>query len=422
MKIAAFLALGLAVLALVLWHAFGRAQQVAPIQAGALQAHLEHYARAGHHRSGGDGDAATRDWLSGELRDAGFDVEVQSIPFEQWNHEEAYLETAGGRLEGFPLWWPPRDPGLRSVSGRVRLVADAGPGDIGVISIDPYLLASLKDEHRKVIADASERGLVGIIILTKTISGEHFAFNAEAGLADIAVLILGSEHAGAVDKVIADETAAQLRLHGDYQTSATWNVIGRLNRAGSETVVVSTPRTGWFNCGAERGPGVALFVELARWAASEGDADLVFVATGGHEIAHIGMDAFMKAGAPDPQTTANWVHLGASIAAHEWADPDERRLGASSAQNSATRWIIFSENQTFEMFRHFHSLGYQFSPANVSVFGEAKDVHAAGYSRFFAFAGGHPYFHLPSDEADNTSGEMLAPVALAIQKIMLKSL
>jgi hypothetical protein len=58
----------------------------------------------------------------------------------------------------------------------------------------------------------------------------------------------------------------------------------------------------------------------------------------------------------------------------------------------------------------------------VAVFGEVKDIHAAGYERFFRFAGGHLYFHLPSDDADNTSGEMLVPVAHAIQEMMSSSL
>ena len=421
MKTAALLLLVITFAGYVFLHPLGEELHL-PITKVSLQAHLERYASVGHHRSGGEGDAATRDWLTSELREAGFDVELQSIPFEQWRHEEAFLEADGVQLEGFPLWWPPKDAALRSVSGKLHWMADAGPGDIGVMSVDPYLLSSLNSEQRQSIIEGARRGLGGVIILTRTITGEPFAFNAESDFAGMAVLVLGSKYANAIDELVSNQTPTRLSLQGAYESVETWNVIGRLNRAGAKTVVVSTPRTGWFNSGAERGPGISLFIELAHWAVQEGQSDLVFVATGGHEIAHIGMDAFMKDGAPAPDKTENWVHLGASIAAHAWKSPDERLHDTSTAQNTATRWIIFSENQTFSIYRRFRSLGYQFSPAHVSAFGETADIHAAGYGRFLGFAGGHPYFHLPSDNADNTSGEMLAPVALAIQKIMLDSL
>lgn len=421
MKIAVFVLVGIAFAGCIFLFSFGQQLQK-PIAAASLQEHLERYVNAGHHRSGGKGDAASRDWLTKELHEAGFDVELQSVPINQWQHESAFLKADGLRMDGFPLWWPPKDATLRNVSGRLRLMADAKHGDIGVMSVDPYLLSSLKAEQRQIIAEGAQRGLSGAIILTKTITGEPFSFNAEDDFAGMAVLVLGSKYADAIDQLISSRIPARLSLQGTYELVETWNVIGRFERAGTKTVVVSTPRTGWFNSGAERGPGISLFIELAHWAVQEGQSDLVFVATGGHEIAHIGMDAFLKEAAPAPDKTENWVHLGASIAAHDWRNPDERLQGKSTAQNTATRWIIFSENQGINIYRRFRSLGYQFSPARVSAFGETADIHAAGYNRFFGFAGGHPYFHLPSDDAENTSGEMLAPVALAIQNIMLESL
>jgi hypothetical protein len=33
-------------------------------------------------------------------------------------------------------------------------------------------------------------------------------------------------------------------------------------------VVVITPRSGWWACASERGPGIAAFIELARAAAT----------------------------------------------------------------------------------------------------------------------------------------------------------
>jgi hypothetical protein len=72
--------------------------------------------------------------------------------------------------------------------------------------------------------------------------------------------------------------------------------------------------TGWFRCGAERGPGVALLLRLASDLATS-KRPVWLVATGGHELGHLGMKQALAAGRlPSPEDTAVWVHLGAGIA------------------------------------------------------------------------------------------------------------
>lgn len=421
MKIAILIVAGLAFLTFLYWFVPGRSPS-AIIDPQALQAHLERYSSFGHHRSGGPGDQATRDWLSEELRLAGFEVEIQTVPIRQWHHDAAFIQTPDAQIDGFPLWWPPETEAARSAHGPIKPIQEAALGDIGLLRIDPHLLSSLRAEHISAIQESHARGVAGVILLTETISGEPFAFNAWSNRSPVPVLILGSEHDAALTSLLESGSKVELAIAGNYEDAETSNVIGRLERSGDQTVTVSTPRTGWFNAGAERGPGIALFIELAKWAAGEGDADLVFVATGGHEIAHVGMTLFMESGAPDPDKTANWVHLGASIAAFDRSDRAGGHKSDSAHQNTKTRWVIYTGNMTLRVFKLFRGLGYQHSPAYISVFGEAKDIHEAGYDRFIAFAGSHPNFHLPSDTAVNTSGEILAPTGLAVQKVMLGNL
>lgn len=392
------------------------------ITASSLQQALDTYSGAGPHRSGGTGDFATRDWIAEELAEAGYTVELQSIPIRQWRHDAAFLETESERLEGFPLWWPETTVSDRAATGALLPIQQASSGDIGVLEIDPHLLSQLQPAHARQILEAEARGVSGVVVITSTISGEAFAFNAWSDEHDIPVLILGSKHSAEINKLIASEVPITLQIQGAYFDTETWNVIGRLDRAGNKTVAVSTPRTGWFNCAAERGPGIALFVELAKWAPKHGSNDLVFVATGGHEIGHVGMDQFMENGAPSIEETQNWIHLGSSIAAFDWTDHSTRQKGGQAPQNTETRWIIYSGNMTLTAFKLFRNLGYKHSPAYISAFGEAKDIKDAGYRRFLAFAGSHPYFHLISDTSENTSGDILAPTAIAIQQVLLKSL
>ena len=83
--------------------------------------------------------------------------------------------------------------------------------------------------------------------------------------------------------------------------------------------MISTPYSAWFKAGGERGPGVALFLALARWAAKHPTEDsYLFVASSGHELGGAGIKSFMDKYAPPPDQVTCWLHLGASISAYDW--------------------------------------------------------------------------------------------------------
>ena len=95
--------------------------------------------------------------------------------------------------------------------------------------------------------------------------------------------------------------------------------LARLSRGASRTLVVSTPRSGWFTCAGERGPGIAVWLHLARWAAANlKTVDLEFLATSGHEYENVGGATYLRAMAPKPDRVALWLHLGANVAARDW--------------------------------------------------------------------------------------------------------
>lgn len=388
------------------------------IDAPELQAHLDTLDRAAPHRAGGAGDKASRDLAIETLTAAGYDVSVQTVPIRQWIHERAILDVDGQPLEGFPLWWPPEGEPDRRAKGRLSPAAKAVAGEIALLSVPPQVEPGLKKKTRRQLQNALDRDVAGVILLTETPSGEAFAFNTRSprpGYFDVPVLILGSAHEAALATAMAEGVPVTLTLDGHYEDLETWNIIGRMDRSGERTVAVSTTRTGWYTSLAERGPGIALFLELSKWAATTGDADLLFVATGGHELGHIGMDHFLEsAAAPAPDATALWVHLGASIAAYQEA--------ASPHQNTDSRWIIYSADRMWRVRRLFGDMGYHQSPGFLSTFGEAADIKKAGYKSFIAFAGAHDRFHLPGDRQDTTSGEIVKPAGDAVVALMRPAL
>lgn len=396
-----------------------------PISATALQHHLTQFVESGPHRSGGPGDGATRDWFAGALRDFGYQVHIQALPIHRWVHERAYISAGNREIAGFPLWWPPAAPEARIHTGRLAKPGDIQPGDIALLPVAPQIKASITQTTRKALDSALSRGAGAAILVTHNLPGEPFAFNtsAEPEPMPIPVIIVGASQAHLLEQARVAGGAATLKLEGHYQDGATWNVVGRMARAGEHTVVISTPRTGWFSAGAERGPGVALFLELARWAADHGDADLVFVGTGGHELGHAGMEAFLAdGGAPSPSDTALWIHLGASIAAWDWQSMAQKLNGGTAKENTRDRWLLYSTSMAWSVSRYFSGMDYRHAPSLVSTFGEARNIRAAGYKHFLAFAGAHPFFHLPGDDGANTSGTLLAPRARALQILLAEHL
>ena len=89
-----------------------------------------------------------------------------------------------------------------------------------------------------------------------------------------------------------------------------------------DPVVVITPRSGWWRCAAERGGGLACWLEAIRAMAEARPARRVqFLASSGHELGHLGLDEFLLANPRLVGTAYAWVHLGANIGAGRRAQP-----------------------------------------------------------------------------------------------------
>ena len=109
-------------------------------------------------------------------------------------------------------------------------------------------------------------------------------------------------------------------------------MIARLDR-GRRTIMVTTPSSGWFHCAGERGPGIALWLALARWAAQRKSAvSYQFVASSGHELDGVGLREFMRREPPRQADLLCWLHLGAGIATYDYKKTENglERLGAAS--------------------------------------------------------------------------------------------
>jgi hypothetical protein len=376
---------------------------------------VEKYVEFGIHRSGTLGDNGTANWLAERLRSAGMDVHLQEWTFSQFHLDECAIEVGGTEISCFPFWLP-RETGEDGVCAPVVRFHE-GTDAKEVQGRIAYLESNtVGGNHFKlgVRDDVLASGAVGTVYVVGSPTGELVAQNAVPPFTrqplPIPAVIAAQRDEEVLRSAVADGEDVCLRVEGAWDHSATaFNVVGRLER-GKRWIVVSTPISGWFECGGERGPGVALWLAIAKWAAMRSsDTSFLFVGTSGHELDNMGAHFFSDSeSAPKPDQVMCWLHLGASIGTRQWeqADGGWRPLPARSPGN-----LVGSPELLPILESAFEDVG-ALDPRSGESKGELRVVFERGY-RGFGFFGGHPWFHTPRDVAGSTEAAFLEPIAHA---------
>lgn len=380
---------------------------------------VQAYSNLGEHRTGNAVDLKTSEWIESNLKTAGFETRFQSFRTPQFFPVETILKIDGQSFEAFPLWFPhttnPRV--LRAPFKKAGDEAGKNKAHIALVKFPFDVRASIfkSSGHKEIIEKAVAAGAVGIVAVTESATGQIIGLNAMLGTEPwaIPIVCVGAKDAAALEAAASKNTAADLVLQGRSEPAAeAKNVIGTLNR-GKKLVVVSTPQSGWFRCAGERGAGVAVFLGLAKWAVRQKnlDASFLFVSTSGHELGGLGMKAFLKEHAPAPKDVFAWLHLGAWVAAWNYAETAE---GLKKTDKPETRrWLFAAPDLNQPLTKAFADNGLK--PVTERPVGEVQLLLADGY-RAFGLVGGHPFHHATGDLPIVTAPELLAPVAAALTK------
>ncbi len=385
-----------------------------------LQAVLERFAGFGGKASGGAGDTASGAWLEGELTKLGFRCERQTfeVPYAEVRKAtlvvgdrvatvfpQAIVRTTGAAGLTLPLKLASADGGL---DGAIALIVL--PFSRWVSMAQPQVNAALKD--------AFDRGAAAAILVTTGPTGEAIALNvspSKPGFAKPVVLLAPKDAEPFVFAAKAGATVT-LTVDADSGRRPAHNLIARLDRGAAKTLIVSTPRSGWFACAAERGAGVAVWLSLAHgMAAAKPGVNLEFVATSGHEYIYFGGEQYLEHHAPKPADTRLWVHIGASAAARDWHElATLRPLPSADAQRvlTATPDLL---NRTRAAFKGISGLEAVYEANKANAGGELVNVIEAGYASAIGLYGGHRFFHTARDDMNCVSGDLVLPVAKAFR-------
>ena len=391
-------------------------QPADPLVGDSIYADVETYTNIGAHRTGSQGDLATGAWLASELRSASFDVEEQRWTANLSTLDDCAVELDQIVVECFPFWQPRPTTGTGVRATAVHFTPETDPETLRdrVAFLDSETVGG-NHFNLGVAAAVLDSDAVAAVYVIASDTGELVAQNAippfDRQQLPIPVVIVAQKDEETVRRAVERGDELGVRIDGQVVVGVeAFNVVGVLER-GPRWVVVSTPVSGWFECGGERGPGVALWLALARWAAiHDSDLSFLFVGTSGHELDYMGAHQFTASGlAPAPVEVAVWLHLGASIGTRLWEDSGSgwRPLAIRNPGD-----LVGSPELVPILEAAFEGV-----PALIPRGGESKGelrvVLEHGY-RAFGFYGGHPWFHTPRDVPESTEPAFLEPIARAV--------
>jgi hypothetical protein len=339
------------------------------------------YEQQGIHRTGTDVDRLSAEWLAGEVRAIGATPVLEEFSLSRVDPVASSLTVNGRTIEGLPLF----DGGFTDASGI--------EGQLGALGSDAPIAVT------EVVPNQQEAGAIGearrngkhraIVAITSGLLPGFCPSNADSFVEPFGppVLQVSSEDASILSDCARQGATARLIADATLTQTKAFNVVAAVPGADetSAPLVVMTPRSGWWGCASERGGGIAIWLEIMRAVHNARPArEVLFVASSGHELGHIGLDAFMHRRAGLVPSAKAWIHLGANIGA---ALGPGNILQASDDEMEA----LMAEPMTKAGLGIDRRLARGATPL-----GEALNVHRGG-GRFISIIGKNNLFHNPDD-------------------------
>jgi len=368
---------------------FGAATRGAAAQdaAGRIAAVVRDYAAQGFHRTGTRVDQSSAQWLAEQVRYAGPAATLESFSINRVDLLKSQLELSGRRVEGVPLF----DGAFTTaagVSGRLGPLnsdADIGLTETAVNAAGTGALGAARRANRHK----------AIVAITKGLRPGLCPSNADSFLEPFGppVLQLSSDdgswvanHAARGSKVTL---IANVLRNGAIAENVTAEIAG--TDASLPPIVVMTPRSGWYWCASERGGGIACWLEIMRGVReARPKRTVLFVASSGHELGHLGINAYIDKRPGIVRRAAAWLHLGANI-------------GAASALNNN---LLQASDDDIDralsdaMMMAGLTIARRAPRANVPA-GEAEAIHRGG-GRYVSSIGGNALFHNLADKGSES--------------------
>src|ERR1035437_6170150 len=229
---------------------------------------VKKFVSLGEHRTGTPTDLATSEWIGKELKSVGYDVKYLEFPIRQFFPEKVFLAGGKDTIQAFPLWWV-NEKINRVVTGTLVDASKTktfGANSIALIHL-PLKLA--KVNPKTYIDSLVNLGVTGIVAITNNKSGEIEAYNTNKNQQPwrVPIILIAPKDSAKALALVKNAKPITLAINGTFGDVQGRNVYGTIGH-GDKYIVVSTPISGWFTCGGDRGSGIAIWLALAKGAAT----------------------------------------------------------------------------------------------------------------------------------------------------------
>ena len=343
---------------------------------------IREYEAQGFHRTATNVDQASAQWLAALVQSAGLRGTLESFTLDRIDPVISTIEVSGRRLEGIPLFDAAftAPAGISGRLGPLNSDAEIGLTQTAVNAAATGALGGARraNRHRAIVA------------ITKGRRPGLCPSNADDFLEPFGPPVLqvsSVEEPWLIDQAARGSKAtviANVMRNAANASNVTTEITG--TDRSLPPIVVMTPRSGWYWCASERGGGIACWLEIMRGLKDAGLARTVqFVASSGHELGHLGINAYIAKRPGIVKRAAAWLHLGANIGAA--TELNNNLLQASDDEMDRA----LSDAMT----RAGVTVARRAPRANVPS-GEAEAIHRGG-GRYVSSIGGSALFHSLDD-------------------------
>lgn len=375
---------------------------------------VQKFVSLGEHRTGTPADLATSDWLGKELGSYGYDVKYLEFPIRQFFPEKVSLSSGKDTVKAFPLWWVNEDIN-RTVTGTLVDASKEKALKKSSIALIHLPLKQKRANPKVYIDSLINRGVTGIVAITDNESGEIEAYNTNKDQKpwEVPIILIAPKDSAKALAFVKSGKPVTLAINGTFKEVKGRNVYGTIGN-GYKYIVISTPISGWFTCGGERGSGIAIWLSLAKWAASQkSEYTFVFTGNSGHEHAFKGAHEYLERNAPPVEKTHLWIHFGAGAATLEYKNTATGLVKQTNVDPK--RRFFFNDPVKNSFNTAFAEINAVKVVANENPGGELVYVAKKGYKRFAGVSYAHLFFHVNTDDAITTSPEILEETAKAFK-------
>ncbi len=360
---------------------------------------------SGIHRVGTPGDFASGAWFESEAATAGVEVSRMPVPIQRTIVDEAYLECAGLRIDGLPMFDSPATDG---VSGNLCM---SGATEKIALAEFPSNAASIKGQPLEKLRRGTTHA--ALVVATRVTGDSLAPINAQFYYTPFGPPVLqvaGMHHAALAEQARKNSPVTFVSRHR-RESVESFNVCAAVAaESNAQPIAVVTPRTGWWESTAERAGGMIAWLAAVHAAGAMKQSGqlkraLHAYATCGHELGHLGLQTLTQQQTPLITNAKYWLHLGANLGGAGNLTMMIRATNTADAEQM--RDLLVAEGYAAQ-----HIL---VEPDN-KLSGEGHDLHHLG-AKVLSLAGSNLHFHAASDRwPGNVNAAGIASISRAVAR------